>query len=124
MEDVAEKLKEIIEDKGPGYLSAEPYKVYKKLLKDRVTDKKTAGALLMLFVSGIHDEVKPETEFAFLSKLIQKNCCFNKKMADKLAAIVLSLYSQENEDEWERNDMAGLENFKKEELSIKWKGFA
>ena len=42
------------------HLSGEPYKVYKKLLKDRVTDKKTA---------------------------------------DKLAAIVLSLYSQENEDE-------------------------
>ena len=124
MEDVVEKLKEIIEDKGPGYLSAEPYKVYKKLLKDKAADKKTAGALLMLFVSGIHNEVKPETEFAFLSKLIQKDCCFNKKMADKLAAIVLSLYSQENEDEWERNDMAGFESFKKEELSIKWKGSA
>ena len=60
MEDVVEKLKEMIEDKGPGYLSGEPYKVYKKLLKDRVTEK---------------------------------------KMADKPAAIVLSLYSQENEDE-------------------------
>ena len=99
MEDVVEKLKEIIEDKGPGYLSAEPYKVYKKLLKDKVADKKTVGALLMIFANGIADMVRPETDLALLSKLIQTDCCFNKKMSDRLAAILISLYSQENEDE-------------------------
>ena len=124
MAGVAEKLKELIDENGPGYLSSEPYEAYKELLRSKATDRKTAGALLMLFASGIPDLVKPENDPAFLSKLIQKDCCLNKKMADTLADIVLSLHSRENEDEWKAKDKAGLEKFRKEELYVKWEGSA
>ena len=124
MESVAEKLKVLIDENGPKYLTEEPYKVYKELLRSGVTDRKTAGALLMLFASGIPDLVKPENDPVFLSKLIQRDCCLNKKMADILADIVLSLHSRENEDEWKNKDMAGMERFRKEKLSVKWHGFA
>ncbi len=100
MESVAEKLKELIDENGPKYLTEEPYKVYKELLRSGVTDRKIAGALLMLFASGIPDLVRPEDDPSFLSKLIQRDCCLNKKMADILADIVLLLHSRENEEEW------------------------
>ena len=124
MESVVEKLKELIDENGPKYLSTEPYEVYKELLRSKVTDRKTAGALLILFASGLSDFVKSENDPAFLSKLIQKNCCLNKRMADTLADIVLSLHSRENEDEWKGKEGTGLEKFKKEKLPVKWKGNA
>ena len=67
MVSVAEKLKEIADENGLKFLSKEPYEVYKELLRSGVTDRKTAGALLMLFASGIPDVVKPETDPSFLS---------------------------------------------------------
>ena len=79
MADVAEKLKELVDEKGPKYLSTEPYEVYKELMRSKVTDRKTAGALLMLFASGLSDLVKPDNDPAFLSKLIQKDCCLANK---------------------------------------------
>lgn len=124
MVNVAEKLKEIVDNYGPGYLSEEPYEVYKELMKSGVTDRQTAGALLMLFLSGVPDLVKTENDPSFLSRLIQRDCCLNKKMADTLADIVLLLHSRENEEEWKNKDMAGMERFRIEKLSVKWSGFA
>ena len=124
MESVAEKLKELIDENGPKYLTEEPYKVYKELIRTKTTDKKTAGALLMLFVSGIMETVTPDDVLADMSKRIQRECCFNKKMADALTVIVLSLHSHENEEEWNNKNFDGLIRFKKEKLKFKWEGFS
>lgn len=124
MENVAEKLKEIIDNNGPEYLSEEPYKVYKTLVEEKAVDKKIAGALLYLLTTGVLGIVKPGEEFSSLSKAIQRECSFNKKMADQLAAILLALYSEDNEKAWKNKDLAGLESFRKEKLKVKWEGFA
>ena len=124
MGNVAEKLKELIDRNGPKYLTDEPYKVYKELIKTKTTDKKTAGAVLLISVNGIIDNVNPDDDFEFLSKLIQQECSFNKKMADRLTEIVLELHSRENEKEWDNKDLAGLMQFKTEKISYQWKGSA
>ena len=124
MQSVAEKLKELIDENGPQYLTEEPYKVYSELIKSKTADRKTAGAILMLFVSGVTETVMSDDDPADLSKRIQKECCFNKKMSDVLADIVLSLHSSKNEKEWKSKDMAGLDSFRKEKMHVKWSGFA
>ena len=124
MENTAEKLKGIIDNNGPEYLSEEPYKVYKTLVEEKAVDKKIAGALLYLLTTEVLCSVKPGGEISSLSKDIQRECCFNKKMADQLATILFDLYSKDNEKEWKNKDLAGLENFRKEKLTVKWEGFA
>ena len=124
MEIISEKLKELIDNNGPEYLAKEPYNAYKELLRSKAADRKTAGALLMLFTTVSMKTVKSEKDPDQLSKRIQKDCAFNKKMADLLADIMISLYSRENKKEWESKNLAGLDSFRKEKLSIKWNGFA
>ena len=124
MENVAEELKEIIDNNGPDYLSEEPYKVYKTLVEEKAVDKKIAGALLYLLTTEVPSGIKPGDDISLLSKLIQKECSFNKKMADRLAEILLALHSKDNEEEWKNKDKAGLEKFRKEKLAVKWEGFA
>ena len=123
-ESVAGKLKELVDSNGPRYLAEEPYEVYKELVNSGAADKKTAGAVMFLLTTGIMDELDTGLDAVSLSKKIQKECCFNKRMADILADIVLILYSNENEEDWKDKDMAGLEKFRKEELAVKWEGFA
>ena len=123
MQDVAEKLKEMINENGPSYLSDEPYKVFKELQESRVTDKRTAGALLMLFATGIVDSIKKDTGVDALSDLIKAECCFNKRMSDRLADIVLTLYSKENKDEWKNKNKEGLVQFLEEDHTFTWQGF-
>ena len=117
--EVVEKLKELIDKNGPKYLSDEPYLTYKELIGSGVADNKTARALMLLFVTGIPDRVVPENDLSTVSKQIQKECCFNKKMADQLADVLLLLHSNENEEEWKNKDMIGLEQFKKERQTYK-----
>ncbi len=82
MENVAEKQKEIIDNNGPDYLTEESYKVYKTLVEEKAVDKKLAGALLYLLTTEITGNVKPGDDISFLSKLIQKECSFNKGMVE------------------------------------------
>ena len=120
--DVAEKLKTLIDSNGPGYLSDDPYGVYKELVGSGIADRKTSGALMFLFTTDIPDKIIPDNDASAVSKLIQRECCFNKKMSDRLAEIVLLLHSNENEEEWKNKDMIGLEQFKKERQTYKWEG--
>lgn len=124
MENVVGKLKEIIDNNGLDYLTEEPYKVYEILIEEKVADKKMAGALLYLLTTEISGNVKPVDDISFLSKHIQKECSFNKKMSDQLAKILIALYSQDNENEWKNKDLAGLKNFCREKMTVKWEGFA
>ena len=121
---VAEKLKELVDSNGPGYLAENPYDVYRELINSESADKKTAGAVMLLLMTDIMETVDSKQDPATLSKQIQKECCFNKKMSDLLSDIVLQLHSDENEEDWKEKDMAGLEQFRKEKLSVEWEGFA
>ena len=85
------KLKEIIDKNGPNYPTDEPYQVYNELIGSKVANRKTAGAILCYLVSSIANENGAHSDLTGLSKIIQKECSFNKKMADQLAEIFLSL---------------------------------
>ena len=123
-ESVAGKLKELIDNNGPKFLSADLYEVYKELVNSGAADNKTAGAVMFLLTTDILDTMDSGQDAMALSKMIQKECCFNKRMSDILADIALLLHSSENETEWKNKDLAGLEKFRKEKLSIEWDGFA
>ena len=52
-ESVAGKLKELIDNNGPKFLSADPYEVYKELVNSGAADNKTAGAVMFLLTTDI-----------------------------------------------------------------------
>lgn len=122
--EIAAKLKAIIDENGPDYLTTEPYKTYKALTDSVTREKKTAGAVLHALVNGIAAVIDPSTGPVDLSKQIQKECSLNKQMADRLAEIFLSLYSENHKKEWESKDRQGLKQFLSEELSRTWEGKA
>ena len=118
------KLKEIIDKNGPNYPTDEPYQVYNELIGSKVANRKTAGAILCYLVSSIANENGAHSDLTGLSKIIQKECSFNKKMADQLAEIFLSLYSDGNKEEWKQKDMEGLSAFLNEDFRCIWNGFS
>ena len=124
IEDIVKALKEIIDRNGPNYLTDEPYQIYKELLESETADRKTAAALLHLLVSGLLETVDPSYDVELLSGSIRRECSINKRMADRLAIILYTLYSQDNKREWSRKEKEGLAQFLKEEFSYDWKGFA
>lgn len=126
IEDIIARLKEIIDRNGPDYLADKPYEVYKELKRNGngETDKKIAGAILYFLVNGLLEEAREKSDQASLSKTIQSRCCLNKKMADMLAAIFLSLYSQDHKEEWKEKELEGLTQFLQEEFECTWEGFA
>lgn len=122
--DIAAKLKELIDQNGPDYLAAKPYKVYKKLAKSATRGKKASASVLYALVSGVTADLDPAEEPADLSKRIQKECSLNKQMADRLAGIFLSVYSESNRREWENKNQEGLKQFLTEAFTCTWEGFA
>lgn len=125
MEAVVRKMKQIIERYGPDYMTAEPYNVFLTLTESNVTDRKTAGAILHVLVSGICGDLDSDQEnMISLSEWIQHTCCITKRMSDRVSGIFLSLYSSENREEWENKKQKGLTAFLEEDFSIGWDGFA
>ena len=122
--EIAGKLKELIDKNGPAYLVEEPYRVYNELIETKSADRKTAGAILCFLVSDMAGEADRSGDAIELSKAIQKECGFNKRVADRLAEIILSLYSLTNRQKWEKMDGEGLQAFLEEEFMYTWKGFA
>ena len=118
------KLKEIIDKNDPNYLTDEPYQVYNELIGSKAADRKTAGAILCYLVSGIAHENGVHCDLSGLSKGIQKECGFNKKMADQLAEIFLLLYLNGNKEEWKQKDMEGFFAFLNEDFRCTWQGFS
>ena len=117
---VINRLKDMIDREGQSYLTEEPYRVYLELKEDFAVDKIISGGILVFLVNGMMDYVGPESDFQELSRKIQKECSFNKKMADRLAGIFLSLYSEENTEEWESKNQKGLSEFLSEEFCCSW----
>ena len=118
------KLREIIDSEGPAYLENEPYLVYKELVDSRAADRKMAGAVLHALVSGSLNDAKNNCSVQELSESVQKECCFIKSMADKIAQIFLLLYSPDNKTAWEEKDKEGLRQFLGDEFTFTWKGFS
>jgi hypothetical protein len=98
MKNIVERLKVLIDKNGLAYLSEEPYLTYKELASLESVDAKTPGAIMLTLVRGIERDIKNYDNSEEASKLIQKECCFNKRMADRIVEIFLALYSKENEN--------------------------
>ena len=124
VETVISSLKGMIDRNGPHHLTNEPYQVYEELKESGITDGKTAGAILLFLVNGMMDELNRDIDFDSLCKEIQKKCCFNKKMAEKLSTIFLSLYSIANKEEWKNRKLEGLSQFLKMNFSCIWDGLS
>lgn len=95
VEKVTTKLKEIIDRNGLAYLTEKPYKVYKELIQSEAADRKAAGLILYALVNDVQSEAEPGGDPTSLSKEIQRRCSLNKKAADYLSAVFLTLYSKE-----------------------------
>lgn len=117
-------LKELIDTNGPGYLSGEPYQVYKELTKSKGGDRKTAAAILCFLVNGMLKDIEASCEQEELSKRIQKKCGFNKMMSDQLAYIFRNLYSDHNKSEWKTKNHEGLSQFLVQDHTFTWEGFS
>lgn len=124
VEKIAAALKDIIDQNGMAYLTDEPYKVYTELIQNGNTDRKTASMILYLLVNDIHRKIDTESSLLVVSKVIQDRCSLNKKAADYLADILLSLYSKENEKAWKEKEMKGLSSFLGKDTAFTWKGFS
>ena len=110
IESIVDALKEIIDQNSPRHLTDEPYRVYAELIESGSADRKTAAALLHFLVSGMLDTADLSCEVEQLSGAIRRECSLNKKMADRLAIILNTLYSQDNKREWSREEKEGLTN--------------
>lgn len=123
-EDIAGKLKELIDEKGPGYLADYPYEVFKELTESGRADRKTAGSILYCLVSGIGDRpVQGLDRQGFTDRLLSA-CSLNQEMADRLSGIFALLWSEENLSSWEQKAGRGLSDFLGEDLEVNWKGYA
>ena len=123
IETIVAGLKDIIDKNGPVYLEDEPYQVYIKLIESGATDQKTAAALLHFLAIGLLKGAKYD-DAELLSGIIRRECSLNKRMSDRLALILFSLYSDENRRKWKGKDREGLKQFLEEEFTCSWKGFA
>ena len=96
IEDIVKALKEIVDKNGPNYLIDEPFQVYTELIRSGNADRKTAAALLHLLAGGLLENADPGNDAELLSDSIRRECSINKRMADRLAAILYMLYSDDN----------------------------
>lgn len=120
---IIEKLKAIIDKQGPKYLADRPIEVYNELASEEPQQVVMAGAIVMLLVSGLWNECKPIKDAQRISQEIQKRCCFNKKMSDRLASVVVGLYSDQNQSEWKAKTNEGLMEFFGKKHTFRWEGF-
>lgn len=121
-EEVVNFLKELIYKNGEDYLSREPYEVYKKLVESKVVEKVVAASFThLLLCVNIKDLINNEKED--ISKIIQKECFFNKKISNYLIDIILSLYSKDNKNELKNNELVGFKSFLSEDFIYEWHGF-
>lgn len=123
-ETIIEKLKAIIDKQGPKYLTDRPLEVYRALTSDESQQAVMAGAIIMLLISGLWNECISIKDSEKLSQEIQRSCCFNKKMSDRLASIVVGLYSEQNQSEWKVKINEGLREFLGKEHTYRWEGFS
>ncbi len=116
-------LKETIADHGPKAMTDEPYSVYAALLSSKACSRKTAALILYLLASGMDFAALCPDEEA-LSAAVRKELALGKKAADSLASIMCSLYSDDNEKEWQEKQFEGLSQFLDGQFVCTWSGSA
>lgn len=121
---VTDILKQLINKNGPDYITDKPYEVYKKLVKQGDTEQCIASGVFCVLVNGLIDAASEISDPVELSGRIQKGCCFNKKLSDRLADIFVNLYSDENKVDWKSKNKEGLSKFLMQEQTFKWEGQA
>lgn len=97
-----DKLTDIIDDEGMGYISREPYEVYERLVEERI-DESISRCVLVLLLAGIVDVVQSvdgEIDVPELSRWIQLDCYYTKNVADDLAGMFLMAFSDDNMVRW------------------------
>ena len=99
-ENIAESLEKIVNQNGPEFLTDEPYRVYTELTESGTADRKTAAALLHVLACGILETTDFGYDKEILSESIRRECSLNKRMSDRLAAILSALYSGNHRKEW------------------------
>lgn len=121
---LAAMLIKLVDQNGLAYLNDEPYKVYLELIRNKDVDRKTASMILYALINDVNSAVGSDSDPADVSRMIQERCSLNKKAAENLADIFLTLYSKENEKKWEKMKLEGLSRFLKGKFVCIWKGFA
>ena len=105
-------------------LEAKIEKVQAQVSKTKKQYDAAVAALLHLLAGGLLETVDPGCDAELLSESIRRECSINKRMADRLAIILYTLYSQDNRKKWRRKEKEGLKQFLNEDFLCDWKGFA
>ena len=120
---IKEKLKSIVDDEGIDFLSREPVKMYKRLTESADTDLRMCRCVLSVLLAGIMEKVQGASyDDEALSKWIQSECFYKKKVADKLAEMFLLLFSAENMATWSSKEEAGFREFCEGEWEYSFEG--
>ena len=135
-EELAARLYDIISDKGLRYLSEHPLSVYDELLRDKVSPA-LARSVLSTILADIHSDTettaKQGTKKAAekgvknmskesLAADIRERCFLNAEIADFLAAMYLSLFSESNLREWQELALEGFRELCSEEMEYQYSG--
>ena len=126
MNNVIVFLKDYIWKNGFEKLSANPFAVYKDMVKDDMdkhgVDPRTARLVLITLMSNTHELARKGCTVDELISYIQSEHYLNKKIARDLAAIYLNLFNDENRKSWDEAKEVGFEEFCRAEWTIEWNG--
>ena len=114
------ELKKIIDEEGIEYLSRESYGVYESLYECTEVPA-LCRCVLSVLLAGIMEHMEG-AEPASLSSWIQKHCFYKKNVADGLAAMFVSLFSEENREAWSDKADGGFREFCNREWEYKFHG--
>ncbi len=135
-EELADRLYDIISDKGLGYLSEHPLSVYDEMLRDNVSPA-LARSLLSTILADIHSDAEAKSKkdakkaakkgaknlpADALAADIREKCCLNAETADFLAAMYLALFSEDNLKEWQERTHEGFRELCSEEMEYQYSG--
>ena len=135
-EELADRLCDIISEKGLGYLSEQPLSVYDEMLRDKVSPP-LARSLLSTILADIHSDAEAKAKQGTkkaaekgakklsqeaLAADIRGRCFLNAEIADFLAAVYLSLFSESNLSEWQEHALEGFRELCSEEMEYQYSG--
>ncbi|MBQ9154987.1 MAG: hypothetical protein IJ130_14390 [Solobacterium sp.] len=120
---IAGRLKELIDKEGPEYLSEYPDQVYRYLVRETDTDDIFCAAVLYTLHAGVNESAKRINDRKKLSSVISDTCSLKKKLADDIAELYVLLYSSDNLQNWNEQNLAGLNEFTGSEQKFEWDGY-
>ncbi len=115
-------LKKTFEQKGNDYLGDNAYDIYKYFLKEKSVSPLSARMVLLALLSDVHQKSIELVAEDAISQHIEECCCLNKNMADYLASIFADVYSEKNQEKWNKKAGVGLKKFCGKEWEFAWEG--